>query len=111
MAKLTPVQRKITGASAPMTAAASGGDTFEPGPHTFVVRNAHASAPRTVTIAVPGKTKYGIDNPDIAVVVAANGGQQAIGPFPADLADPADGLVHVTYSDSAADLTRALIRS
>lgn len=109
MSLRTAVQAQITGAVATPTAAASGGDTFKPGNVTYTVRNEHATLPRTVTIAVPGNTKYGQANPDIEVVVAALT-SKAFGPFPDDLADPADGLVHVTYSDSAADLKVSLTR-
>jgi hypothetical protein len=110
MSLRTPVQAQITGAVSTKTAAASGGDTFAPGDLTFDVANGHATLPRTVTVAVPGNSKYGQANPDVAVVIAALT-SKAIGPFPADLADPTDGLVHVTYSDAAADLTVSLVRN
>jgi hypothetical protein len=54
--------------------------------------------PITVTVLTPGNDKYGQARPDIAVAVPATTGERLIGPFPADLADPADGLVAITYS-------------
>lgn len=109
MSLRTATQAKITGVVLSKTAAAVAGDTFAPGDTAVIFANAHATLPRTITVAVPGNTKYGQAQPDVAIVIAALT-QQVVGPFPDDLADPADGLVHVTYSDAAADLTVSLLR-
>lgn len=107
MAFLTPVQVKITGTKITKVAASAGGDTFAPGDVKLVVVNGDAS-PHTVTIAVPGNTKYGQAQPDIAQTIPA-GEEWEFGPFPVDLADPADGVVHVTY-DAVTSVTVALKR-
>jgi hypothetical protein len=104
----TPRLVAITGTESEKTAADAAGDTFRPGPRVaLVVANRHATIARTVMVVVPGNTKYDQPNPDIPIVIAA-GAEIAIGPFPDDLADPADGLVHVTYP-TAADLWIDLI--
>jgi hypothetical protein len=97
MAELAYKSAAIAGAVATPAAASGGGDTVRPNENGAVlVTNGDASA-KTVTIAVPGNTKYGQADPDVAVVVAA-GTSRLIGPLPRDLADPSDGLVHITYS-------------
>lgn len=108
MALLTPTQAKVTGSVVTLAAADVAGETFRPDDHValWVLNGSGVSI--TVTVAVPGNTKYGQTQPDVAVVIAA-GAAQAIGPFPADLADPADGLVHVTYS-AVTTVTRRLVR-
>lgn len=108
MANLTPTQIKIGGAVTTLQSADVAGETFEPGDRVALWVKNGSGASITVTVAVPGKTKYGVDNPDLAVTIAA-GTEQAVGPFPADLADPADGRVHVTYS-SVTTVTRRLVR-
>lgn len=98
MATLTYKQPVIGGTDPAFVAAASGGDKVAPNDRGYLhVRNA-SGAPIVVTIAVPGNTKYGLANPDPAISVPATTGERLIGPFPADLADPADGLVAITYS-------------
>lgn len=100
MAKLTYQSSKVTGGAVALAAASAGGDTLAPnGSGALLVQNGSGAA-ITVTVAVPGNTKYGQAEPDVAVAVPA-GEYQLIGPLPADLADPADGLVHVTYSAAA----------
>lgn len=96
MAAIAHQQIQITGTEVTFQAAAGGGDTVQPGDNVFLrVRNADASD-KTVTIVVPG-TQHGQNNPDVAVVVTA-AEQRDIGPLTRDLADPSDGLIHVTYS-------------
>ena len=94
MANLTIQEGKVTGTALTMAAASGGGDTVPVG-GALLVRNGDASS-KTVTVAVPGE-KYGQARPDIEVVMAA-GATALIGPFPPDLADDEDRLVHVTYS-------------
>lgn len=107
-ATLTAQTAKIGGTAITYAPATSGGDTFKPGDDVvLMVKNGDAST-HTPTVAVPGNTKYGQANPDVAVAVAA-GAEMAIGPFPQDLADPADGLVHVTW-DAVTSVTVALVR-
>lgn len=98
MATLTYLQASTTAvAQAAAAAAAAGGDKVAPNDRGMLVfRNGDASS-KTVTMAVPGNTKYGEANPDKAFVVPA-GATAYIGPLQSDLADAADGLVAFTYS-------------
>lgn len=97
MATLAYQKARVTGTAVSLAAAAGGGDLIPPNPNgALMVRNGDASA-KTVTVAVPGNTKFGQADPDVAVVVAA-GATALIGPLDQDLADPTDGMVHVTYS-------------
>lgn len=108
MALLATQQVQITGPAITHAAAASGGDTVTPDERTELwVKNAHATLSRTVTIVRPG-TSYGQANPDIPVVVPALS-ERCIGPLGRDLQNTA-GVVDVTYSDSAANLTVAAKR-
>jgi hypothetical protein len=111
---VTPIPAAgLNDAAAELVAANAGGDTVSPGKTVILrVANGHATNPRTVTINDPntpapaGATAF---NADLAVVVAAL--TEAFIPVPADrFADPADGLAHVSYSNSAADLTVAAYR-
>lgn len=99
MALLTKHRASIAGTLITSNAAAAA-DTLDPDDDgILIVRNA-SGVSTTVTVAVPGNTRYGLAQPDVAVVVAA-GAARAVGPFPSDLADPADGLVHITTSPTA----------
>lgn len=97
MATLPYVQPTITGTSPAFAAAAGGGDKVAPNDRGYLhVRNGSGS-PITVTVVIPGST-YGQPNPDVAVSVPATTGERIIGPLTAAMADPADGLVAITYS-------------
>lgn len=97
MALLAVQNASIAGTLITYAAAAGGGDTFAVNDHAVLIVKNGGGSPITVTVAVPGNTKYGQAAPDVAVTVA-NATDKVIGPFPADLADPADFVVHVTYS-------------
>lgn len=98
MATLTYKQASASVVSQAVQAAASaGGDKVLPHDRGMLVFRNGDAASKTVTLLVPGNTKYGQANPDVAHVVPA-GATAYIGPLPADLADPADGLVAFTYS-------------
>lgn len=107
MAELIPTQVQVGGVQVAKAAADVAGDTFAPGDVKLHVDNGSAGAV-LVTIAVPGNTKYGLAQPDVTRSIPA-GQEFVFGPFAADLADPADGLVHVTY-DAVTSVTRALLR-
>lgn len=98
MALLTYIQASATALAAGVQAAASGGgDTVPPSDHGCVVfRNGDASS-KTVTLIVPGNTKWGLAQPDPTYVVPA-GSTCYIGPLQADLADPVTGVISLTYS-------------
>lgn len=95
MATLTTQSLLVAGTDLNLVAAAGGGDKVAPG-STLVVRNGSGSS-ITVTVTVPGNTKYGVANPAFTKVVAA-GATTLLGPLPSDLANPSDGLVAITYS-------------
>lgn len=98
MATIPYVQASMVSAVNPgFVAASAGGDVIAPNDHGCLWVNNGSGSTVTVTVAVPGNTKYGIANPDPAIAVVA-GRIMPIGPFPADLADPTDGMVHITYS-------------
>lgn len=98
MATLTYVQPTIGGTSPGFVAAAGGGDKVAPNDRGYLhVRNGSGGV-ITVTVLTPGNDQYGQARPDIAIAVPATTGERLIGPFPANLADPADGLVAITYS-------------
>lgn len=97
MATLTYQTASIAGAAYATVAAAAGGDKVAPNDRGAVLVTNGSGSPITVTVAVPGNTKYGQAAPDVPVTVPASG-SRLIGPFPSDLADPTDGLVAITYS-------------
>lgn len=98
MATIPVVTPSINGAVHAPTSATAGPDTIAPAgrPVILVVNNGNASA-ITVTIVVPGNTKYGPANPDITSTSITAG---AHGTFllPADIADPTTNLISVTSS-------------
>lgn len=97
MAQLSYHQAAVAGTAIAFSAATVSGDTVPDNPNGGVlVKNDDVSA-KTVTVVVPGNTRFGQAEPDVAVTVAA-GETRLIGPLPSELADPTDGLVHLTYS-------------
>jgi hypothetical protein len=97
MATLPYVQPTIAGTNPAFAAAAGGGDKVAPNDRGYLHYKNGSGSTITVTVVVPGNTRYGQANPDVAVAIPA-GADRLIGPFPADLADPTDGLVAITYS-------------
>lgn len=87
--------------------AASGGDTFtNTGYESFRIVNGHATDPRTVTF-VTSATFGGLALADNAIVVAA----QTTKEMPPLDRKYYGATVSVTYSDSAADLTVAVVKA
>lgn len=97
MATLAYVQVGIAGTNPGLAAATGGGDKVPVNDRGFLMVVNGGGGSINVTVAVPGNTKYGEANPDKVIAVAA-GATKLIGPFPADLADPSDGLVAISYS-------------
>lgn len=98
MATLTYQQVSNTTVFVPTLAAASGGgDSIAPNDRGFLEVKNGSGATITVTMIVPGNTKYGLAQPDPTYAVIA-GATAKIGPLPSDLANPATGLVDFTYS-------------
>lgn len=109
MATLTSVQSSANGTAVTYVAASAGGDKFGAGANRhFRVKNASGGA-LTVTIAVPGTTKYGQAMPAIGPVSVAAAAEFVFGPFPPDLANPADSLIAVTYPGGVTSLSVAVV--
>jgi hypothetical protein len=110
MAELTVSQPSITGGVSTPATAASGGDTFANDGRTYLrVTNAHGSAARTITVDAPGTCNFGVTahagHDSVSSVAALT--TEEIGPFPVDQFST---TCSVTYSDSAANVTVAVIR-
>lgn len=101
MANIPHQQAQIGGTVLSATAATAGPDTVEHDERVvLIVQNNDASAV-TVDVTVPGNTRWGEPQPDVTSVSIPAGDIAAIGPFPRELADPADGLVDVTATSTS----------
>jgi hypothetical protein len=91
-------------------AAAAGGDKASPGyGNVLEVVNAHATLSRTVTLVTP-ITVSGLAVTDRTLVVAAlTTGRIHL--KPPEIYTSTDGLMDITYSDAAANLTVAVVRA
>ena len=107
MADLAYTNAAAVGTDLLFAAADVAGDTIPPRDDGVVVVRNGSGAEITVTVVVPG-SKYGKARPDITKAVAA-GAFAVFGPFPTDLADPADHLVDISYS-AVTTVTVAAIR-
>lgn len=110
MAKIEEQLVTIAGLGPAYSAAAGGGDTFDPDQDTFIhVKNGSGGA-ITVTVVTPRvDPQTGLAEADVAVSVPA-GGERMIGPFPFETyADPATGLGSITYS-GVTSLTLAVLK-
>lgn len=95
MALLTAQPISVVGTKPTMAAATALGDTIRAGANqVLIVTNGDASA-KTVTLVRPG-AEFGQNNPDVAKVIPA--GETWYFLVPPEFADPADGLVDITYS-------------
>jgi hypothetical protein len=93
-------QRIVAGGLTPTyAAAAGGGDTLIPGDDVFLHVKTGATG-ATVTVNSQRLCDQGVDH-DLVVVIGTTS-ERMIGPLnPTRFADPADGLVKVTYSQVA----------
>tara|TARA_Y100000593_G_C4270734_1_gene317240 strand:- start:627 stop:1013 length:387 start_codon:yes stop_codon:yes gene_type:complete len=95
-------------------AATSGGDELTNDGEMFVhVRNTHGSGTRTITFT-PANTQFvdpdnGITTKAAIALVVAAGGDEFIGPFKPAAWNNANGRVAVTYSDSGANISFAVL--
>lgn len=109
MAVLTVQKPSVAGVAQTMATAAAGGDTFANSGREFLrVTNSHATLARTVTVDSPTTCDHGVSANaahDSIVSVAALT-TKIIGPFPTNRFSETGTI---TYSDSAADLTIAVI--
>lgn len=109
MALLSYQQAQIGGTVVTFTAAGGSGDTLPADDNGVLMVNNGSGAGITVTVAVPGNTKFGVAQPDVTSVSIGAGAIGVVGPLPADLRDPADNLVHVSYS-ATTSVTVAAVR-
>lgn len=101
MAEVSQSQSKIGGTVLSATAATAGPDTVEPGDRVVLIVQNGDAASITITVTVPGSTRWGEDQPDVTSVSIPAGDIASIGPFPRELADPSTGKVEVTSSSTA----------
>lgn len=109
MANLAYQKIELDGLSPIFTAADAAGDKIKPYDLGFLhVKNGSAS-PVTVTLVTPGETRFGVDQPDRNVTIAA-GGEALIPGLTHDLVSDVDtGSIAITYS-SVTTVTRAAFR-
>lgn len=102
-------QQPATGAGTTpsFTAAAAGGDTFQPGDDVILILKTSGTA-STVTVASPGACNQGSTHPLVISMPAT--GERHVGPFPAQRFAGSNGLVSVTYS-SVTGLTVAVVKA
>lgn len=112
MAALTMQDASLSGAALTHSAAAGGGDTAPYDPNGFIVFVNASGGVITATVVVPG-TLYGQALADIAVAVpAAVGGVSGVRivKMAQGMADPATGLISITYS-GVTTFTTAAVRA
>lgn len=106
MATLTPQIPALAGTSPTYGAASGGGDKVAPGDTTWLhVKNGGGSA-ITVTLTAYGAVRGQVATSPTVSVPAS--GERLIGPLSADLlANPADGLVAISYSGTTSVTVQA----
>lgn len=108
MATVATQQISLAGLAATYSAASAGGDEFTPGDGVFLhVKNGSGGAV-TVTVVTPG-TVVGQAIADVANSVAA-GGEEFLGPFPAQHFAGADGKADITWS-ATTSVTFAVLKA
>jgi len=110
VAKIEEQIVNLAGIGPTFTAAAGGGDTFDPDADTFIVVKNGGGASITVTVPTPRvDPATGLAEADVSVSVP-NAGERWIGPFPFEVyADPATGLGSIGYS-GVTSVTTAVIK-
>jgi hypothetical protein len=108
MANLTPQSTSVIGTSLTLSpATVTVGDTV-PVNSKVILRNGSGSS-INVTIVTPGNDQYGIARPDVVTAVA-NGAMYAFGgPFPADLADPANSYLVTLICSAVTSVTLSVM--
>ncbi len=108
MATLTATTITRAGHDTAGAAAAAGGDKFTNTGYEFVIiKNAHATNARTVTLDIRSTVDgQAVTDPTVSIAALT---EKIIGPFPSVYNDTG-GFVNLTYSDSAADLTVKVIK-
>jgi hypothetical protein len=110
MATLTATPITTAGIVEPtLVAVTSTGDKFLNTEREFVkIKNGHATQSRTVSVEATHKCTYNFSH-SISVTVAA-GATELIGPYPSKWFSDSTDYVNLTYSDSGADLTIAVLQ-
>lgn len=101
MAEIPHTQARIGGVVLTPTAATAGPDTVKPSDRVALLVHNRSAGAVTITVTVPGNTKWGQPEPDVTSVSIPASGFATIGPLPRDLADSTDGLIDVTASPNA----------
>lgn len=104
MATIPATQSQIGGVVLTGTTATAGPDQIPTGDDVALLVRNDDTVDVTITITVPGATKYGQAQPDVTSAPIPAGGLATIGPFPRDLTGPTDGHVDVTASSTAVTL-------
>lgn len=109
MANLTYRSASLTGTNPAPVAAGASGDVVPALATGFLQVSNGSGSSITVTLATPGKSRFGVlDEPDLTISVPA-GATRLIGPLVDSLIDPTSGGVKFTYSD-VTSVTVAAIR-
>ena len=98
MADLTYKRVVLSGLDPAPVAADVAGDNIPPSGRGFLQVHNGGAASIDVTITTPGKTQFGLDEPDVVVTVPA-GADRLIGPLSPALYNPGTKGVEVNYSD------------
>jgi hypothetical protein len=89
--------------------AVTASDTVLPGSNLYLHVTTGATNTGSVTIVVPG-TAYGTARPDIGPVSIPINSDRHFGPLVNDLADPATGLITITFGGTLTGTTSALLQ-
>lgn len=109
MATIAVQATSLSGDVLTVTAAASGGDEFaNTGREIFYVINASGSE-RTVTFTGQNPSNFNVTSNSAVVLTGSS--TTTIGPFLPGWFDDGSNKVQVTYTDSGADLTVAVIKT
>lgn len=109
MATLTIETVDEDGLNATYNSAAAGGDQFaNNGEIILHVKNANVGAARTVTVDAPTVCNRGSTHDSVTTVPLSS--DRFIGPFPTAYYNDANGNCQITYSDSGADITVAVLK-
>lgn len=109
MALLATQEIDLDGLGAAYSAAAGGGDTFNPDEDTFIHVKNGSGASITVTVVTPGTAAGGLAIGDSVTSVPA-AGDRFIGPFPREHFGKSDGIADITYS-GVTSLTLAVLKA
>lgn len=111
MADLNYERVLLSGLKPTPVPADAAGDVVPANSNGFAMVTNGGASSITVTIPTPGKTRFGLAQPDVTVVVPA-GEQRFVGPLVYDLVDPDENApngVQIEYSSVASVTVAALL--